>query len=83
MKYYTVYVDRSGTVEVKLGSIHDAAAHEELLHRPSDFAEFVLPNDKDEGEFLKKRFAGGVTPRASVVVTIGSGQRARAWRVRA
>ncbi len=82
MKCYTVFLDRAGAVEVKLGKDHERADHEDLLRRPSDFAEFAIPGEQDEGMFLKRKFATGVTRHTSVVVTVGAG-RAKAWRVSA
>ena len=82
MKFFTVFVDRSGTVEIKLGIQTEGVDRGTLLDRRSDFAEFNVPADKDEGVFLRQKFGSGVSAQTSVVVVLAPGQRARAWRVR-
>ena len=82
MKFFTVFVDRSGSVEVKTGTRHDGVDRETLLDRRSDFAEFTVPADKEEGGFLREKFGRGVSAQTSVVVVVAAGKPARAWRVR-
>ena len=82
MKFFTVFVDRSGIVEIKLGIQNSAVDRGTLLDRRSDFAEFVVPADKDEGVFLRQKFGRGVSPQCSVVAVVVPGRGVRAWRVR-
>jgi hypothetical protein len=82
MKFFTVFVDKSGMTEIKLGTIHDGIDRDAILRRPSDFAEFDIPAGKDEGLFLRQKFKEGVSPKTSVVVVLKPGARARAWRIR-
>ena len=63
MKFFTVFVDRGGLTEVKLGTFHEHVDRDAMLRRPSDFAEFNIPAGKDEGVFLRQKFGAGVSNR--------------------